>query len=104
MTRDEIIEILSGVARKVLPVGCEAWLFGSQARGTAREDSDWDILVLIDKEQLAYTDYGIYAHPFMEKGWDIDATVIPLLFTKKQWEASSFTPFYKNVTKDRIVL
>jgi len=25
-------------------------LFGSQARGDARPDSDWDLLVLLDKE------------------------------------------------------
>ena len=30
--------------------------------------------------------------------------VSPILLTKKDWEASSFTPFYKNVTNDRIAL
>lgn len=92
------------MADKVLPEDGEAWLFGSQARGTSHNDSDWDVLVLLNKESLSHTDFGTYAYPFIETGWDIDAMVSPILLTKREWEASSFTPFYKNVTKDRIAL
>ncbi len=92
------------MADNVLPDGGEAWLFGSQARGTANAESDWDVLVLLAKDSLVHTDFGKYAYPFIETGWDIDAMVSPILLTKKEWEASSFTPFYKNVIKDRIAL
>ena len=27
-------------------------LFGSRARGNAKPDSDWDILILVDKERI----------------------------------------------------
>ena len=40
-----------------MPPYGKAILFGSQARGTARDDSDWDILVILDKEQLLPSDY-----------------------------------------------
>ncbi|MCR4826365.1 MAG: nucleotidyltransferase domain-containing protein, partial [Bacteroidales bacterium] len=30
----------------------EVWLYGSRARGTAREDSDWDVLVLTPDDSL----------------------------------------------------
>lgn len=33
---------------KNMPAGGKAILFGSQARGTARDDSDWDILIILD--------------------------------------------------------
>ncbi len=62
------------------------------------------MLVLVDKNTLQHTDFGQFAYPFMEKGWDIDAAVIPILLTKREWEESSFTPFYKNVMHDRIRL
>lgn len=43
---------------KNMPAGGKAKLFGSQARGTARDDSDWDILIILDKEKLMAADYG----------------------------------------------
>lgn len=104
MTREDKIDRLSAIAEKVMPEDGEAWLFGSQARGTGGSDSDWDVLVLLGKETLSHTDFGTYAYPFIEEGWNIDAMVSPILLTKKEWEASSFTPFYKNVINDRIAL
>ena len=104
MTYEEKIKTLSNVACNVLPADAEAWLFGSQARGTARTDSDWDILVLLNKDKILHTDFDKYAYPFVKTGWDIDAMVAPILLTKKDWDASKFTPFYKNVTNDRIAL
>lgn len=104
MTREEKITELSNTAGRVLPEGAEAWLFGSQARGTATTGSDWDVLVLLDKDAISHTDFGQFAYPFIEKGWDIDAMVSPILLTKKEWAGSSFTPFYKNVMSERIML
>jgi len=36
-------------------------LFGSQVRGDAREDSDWDILILLNKEKLDNSDHDNYS-------------------------------------------
>ncbi|MBP5516013.1 MAG: nucleotidyltransferase domain-containing protein [Bacteroidales bacterium] len=104
MDRAEKLHKLSLKAQSILPKDGEAWLFGSQARGTANSESDWDVLILLDKDKIALDDYDSYAYPFIELGWDIDATVIPILYTKLNWEKSSFTPFYKNVMNDRIRL
>lgn len=49
-------------------------------------------------------DYDNFVYPFLEIGWDIDAAVSPIIYTKDNWERMSFTPFYKNVTKDKIRL
>ena len=61
MTKDDIKKKLSDTAAKVLPTDGEAWLYGSQARGSANRDSDWDILVLLEKESLDHTDFNKYA-------------------------------------------
>ena len=104
MTRGEKITELSATAGRVLPSDGEAWLFGSQARGTATSESDWDVLILLDRDVISHTDFGIYAYPFIETGWDVDAMVSPILLSKKEWAGSSFTPFYKNVMRERIKL
>jgi len=54
-----------------MPAGGKAILFGSQARGTARDDSDWDILIILDKEELLPSDYDNVTYPLTIVGWEL---------------------------------
>ena len=49
MEADNVIESIKQVARTVLPTGSTLYLYGSRARGDFHEDSDWDLLILLDK-------------------------------------------------------
>jgi predicted nucleotidyltransferase len=40
--------LLDGILRRLAPA--EVWLFGSRARGDARPDSDFDLLVVMDDD------------------------------------------------------
>ncbi|MBQ1850902.1 MAG: nucleotidyltransferase domain-containing protein, partial [Paludibacteraceae bacterium] len=62
------IEYLTELGRKILPKGASLWLYGSRARGTARKDSDWDLLVLIDKDKRENSDFMEYTMPFIDLG------------------------------------
>ncbi len=53
-TEDEILSLLKNVAKEKMPKGTIVKLFGSRARGEAREDSDWDVLILLDKEKPTF--------------------------------------------------
>ena len=104
MSYDRVIQSIRSKAQEVLPSDATLLLFGSRARGEADEESDWDLLVLLDKEQLDQSDFGNYAFPFTDLGWDMNEMITPLIYAKKIWEQQSFTPFYKNVERDKIVL
>lgn len=100
----QFIGRLSRLGKEVLPSSASLWLYGSRARGTAHEDSDWDLLILLDEDKEKSSDFEQYAYPFTLMASEHNQMAIPQIYTKKQWEQMSFTPFVKNVEHDKVVL
>jgi len=103
MTREEILQSIKVILHSVVPDG-KVILFGSRARGDAREDSDWDLLILLDKSKIEPSDFDKISYPLYELGWQEGEQFSPKLYTVKEWLKRSFTPFYKNIEKEGIVL
>ena len=87
-----------------LPKGSRALLYGSQARGDAHPDSDWDILIILDKERLEPSDYDEVSYPLTTLGWDLGEQIHPIMYTLKEWLANAITPFHKNVEREGLSL
>jgi len=104
MRRDN--NILNQIRKKLhaLAPNARAVLFGSRARGDAKPTSDWDILVLLDKEKIELSDHNTIAYPLFELGWNLDLNFSVKLYTEKEWASRNFTPFYKNIEKEGIAL
>jgi len=97
----QIFEQIRQLKRQVLPNG-RLILFGSQARGDERKDSDWDLLVVLNKPARETDDYDIYVYPFAEMGWKYGVYLSTKIFTVMEWEKQRPSPFYKNVEHDGI--
>lgn len=96
---------MSRLRAKLFPNGeGEVWLYGSRARGDYHEDSDWDLLVILENKDSLKKDYDRYAYPFVELGWDYDQAVIPVIYSRKEWIDSNKSMFYHNVLSDRILI
>lgn len=104
MNKSSIIQRIQTMGQQILPAGSNLWLYGSRARGDFRADSDWDLLVLVDKEKQVLQDFDQFAYPFIEMGWQIGQEINPMLYTRQEWEKRHFTPFYHNVERDKVVL
>jgi predicted nucleotidyltransferase len=97
----QIFQEIQTLKRQILP-NERVILFGSQARGDARPDSDWDLLVLLNKEKRNFNeDYDNFAYPFAEIGLKYNALINAKIYTIKDWETHpSF--FRYNVEQDGI--
>ena len=98
------LQRIQTMGKQILPEGSHLWLYGSRARGNNRQDSDWDLLVLVEKEKQQLQDFTQYAYPFVEMGWQIGEEINPVLYTQQEWEKRHFTPFYQNVEEEKVVL
>jgi len=97
-----IFNEIQSLKRQLLP-NERLILFGSQARGDARKESDWDLLILLNKEKRNFTeDTDKYGYPFAELGWDYGITINATVYGKGQWEKSKSFPFHKNVMREGI--
>jgi predicted nucleotidyltransferase len=97
----QILTQIKELKRTLLP-NDKLILFGSQARGDEREDSDWDLLVLLNKPDRSTDDYGEYGYPFAELGWQYGVYLSAKVYTMTDWERRKGSPFYKNVEHDGI--
>lgn len=104
MTRSVALSKIRQTAASAIPEGGKAILYGSRARGDAHKNSDWDILILLDKDMLEQSDYDNVSYPFVLLGCDLGVEINPIMYTTKEWESYRITPFYENVVRDGIAL
>jgi predicted nucleotidyltransferase len=80
-------------------------LYGSFARGEQKESSDIDILILVNKEKITYSDEKRIKYPLYELEFETGILISPIIFSRKDWEIRhKITPFYKNVKREGILL
>jgi predicted nucleotidyltransferase len=83
----QILENIRRLKRELIP-NERLILFGSQARGDAHPDSDWDLLLLLNKGKRNFIeDSNKYAYPFTEMGFKYDTLINAKVFTEKEWES-----------------
>ncbi|GHB71938.1 nucleotidyltransferase domain-containing protein [Persicitalea jodogahamensis] len=100
------VMILKNIKEAVLEMDpqAEVILFGSRARGDAREDSDWDVLVLVPSA----VDYKVeqkFRHRLFDLELELEQAISTFVFSKYDWENKHrITPFYESVESEGIEL
>jgi predicted nucleotidyltransferase len=104
MSRKDIVNQISQAIRRVDPTAT-AILYGSEARGDARPDSDIDVLILLDGERRDLKHEDELSGILYEIELATGVLVSPMIMLRKQWENRPFkTPFYINVMNEGIRL
>ena len=102
MTIDAIQAAVLDVVKEY-PAITKVTLFGSRASGNSREDSDIDLLLLLDKENITLEDKMQVTSPLYDIELENGIQINPFIESIKKW-GKRFTPFYENIMKEGIVL
>ena len=95
--------ILDRIKRIVLDrdPSAKVYLYGSRARGTMRPDSDWDLLILLNKEKITADIEKNVTYPLYDLEFEIGEVISPMVYSETEWNTKHrVTPFYSNVMKE----
>lgn len=99
-----IIELIKARISKKDPEA-EIILFGSHARGQENINSDWDILILLNTPYVSRKIEKEYREEIFEVELETGEPISTLVFSKQDWIGKhSFTPLFKNVQKEGILI
>lgn len=101
MDKAQMINHIKQTAANVLPKGSTLYLYGSRARGDYHDDSDWDLLILLDKPKIVHEDFDNYSYPFVLMGWNLGADVRPHAYTKDECSMALMLCFITTLKKIR---
>jgi predicted nucleotidyltransferase len=83
----------------------EVILYGSHAAGGAKEGSDWDILILLNKDNVSLKVEQDYRHYLLDLELEIGEPISVTVYSKNIWESRhSVTPLYRSINREGVSL
>lgn len=80
-------------------------LYGSEARGDARADSDIDLLILVDKDKVPVAEEKMIIGALSDLSLQVGVIISSIILPKSKWENRTIkTPFYLNIKNEGIIL
>ena len=104
LDKNNILFRIKSLVREIEP-DAKIILFGSTARGDSMEDSDIDLLILVNKNHISRKEEKRIKYPLYDLEFDTGLIISPLIISALEWENKhSFTPLYKNIKEEGIEL
>ncbi len=100
--KNEILKKIIAVVTDTAP-DSEIYLYGSRARGDHSKLSDWDLLILLNSDNISF---GLETK-LMDKLFKVELetgeVISPVIYSKNDWKNKFVvTPLYENIKKEGI--
>lgn len=83
----------------------EAYLFGSRARGDFHAQSDWDILILVNKEKISMEVEDMFRNDLYDLELDTGLVISSFIYPKNYWTTYlTQSPLYHAISNEGIKL
>jgi len=96
-------DILKEIKRIVLEQepSAKIYLYGSRSKGLAGKESDWDILILLNRDIITPEIEQSITYPLYDLEFDTGELISPMVYSEREWNTRyRITPFYHNVMQE----
>lgn len=74
------------------------YLYGSRVKGTEHSESDWDLLILLNRDKITPAIEESITYPLYDLEIDTGELISPMIYSEKEWNTKyKITSFYHNV-------
>jgi len=104
MNRDELLEQIRQTVHEVEP-DAVIILYGSQSRGDALSESDWDLLILVDGPQSDERTDRI-RHSLYEVEWESGEVISSIVRNREEWNSGIYQamPIHQRIQQEGVRL
>jgi len=100
--KEKIVKGILDLAGRKFP-NSEIYLFGSQANETAKKISDWDILILLDSDNVPLSKEIAIMDDFYDLELQAGAVISPIVYSKSYWNKTRrSTLLYEKISNDAV--
>ena len=104
MKKEELLDKIR-LAVKQHDNDAEIYLFGSRARGDNRRNSDWDLLILVNEENISNKIDDKFRSSLYDIELEIGQVISILIYPKLYWKTQlKHSSLYRNVIQKGIQL
>jgi predicted nucleotidyltransferase len=98
--REKILQQIKQIVMEKDP-SATIYLYGSRARGKAGKGSDWDLLILLDRDKITPEIEKSIAYSLYDLEFDTGEIISPMIYSLSEWFTKyRVTPFFFNVMKE----
>lgn len=102
MTKEEILRKVKNKITNIYP-SAKIILYGSRARDDYKQYSDWDFIIIFDNN-ISFEQEMKIKDLLYDLELETGEVLCSIIHSKKEWKKLQITPFYKNVSREGIVL